>query len=79
MKDYIEITDQFNNKRTVEVVTTFKLKQYNSNYIIYKELDIDSYFIAKYQGEDVVDLDTNLTQEELSLIKKIFEGVLQWN
>ena len=79
MKDYIEITDQFNNKRTVEVVTTFKLKQYNSNYIIYKELDIDSYFIAKYQGEDVVDLDTNLTQEELSLIEKIFEGVLQWN
>ena len=77
MKDYIEITDQFNNKRTVEVVTTSKLKQYNSNYIIYKELDIDSYFIAKYRGEDVVDLDTNLTQEELSLIEKIFEGVLQ--
>ena len=77
MKDYIEIIDQNNNKRIVEVITTFKLEPYNSNYIIYKELDNSHNYVAKYKGEDIVNLDTNVTQEEVSLIEKIFEGVLQ--
>ena len=77
MKDYIKIYDQNNNERTVEIVTTFKLEQYNSNYIIYKELDNSHYYIAKYNGEDIVDLDTDLSKEEISLVEKIFEGVLE--
>lgn len=77
MKDYIEIIDQFNNKRMVEVVTTFKLEPYNSNYIIYKELDNSKNYVAKYNDEEIADLDTNLSKEEISLIEKIFEGVLQ--
>lgn len=75
MKDYIEITSKNNETRTVELVTTFKLEGYDSTYIIYKELDNSHSYIAKYTGENIVNLDTNLSPLELQLAEAIYEGV----
>lgn len=75
MKDYIEITDKNNNKRKVEVITIFQLEGYESNYIIYRELDGSHDYIAKYQNNDFATLDTNLSKLELQLVEIIYRGV----
>lgn len=75
MKDYIEIIDKNNNKRNVELVTTFKLEGNNYNYIIYRELDNSHSYVAKYIGDNIVNLITDLSEEEMKLANKIFMGV----
>lgn len=75
MKDYIKILDKNNIERLAEIVVIFNLEGYDFNYIIYKELDNSHTYIARYQGEDLVDLDTNLSEEELRLANIIYEGV----
>lgn len=73
MNDYIEIIDQDGNETTYEVVSTFNLEGYSSNYVIYKEMEEDHLYIAKYNGTSMSDLDTNLSSEELALCKAIFD------
>lgn len=75
MQDLIEITDKNNEKRMVEVVTTFKLDGYDYNYIIYRELDKSHNYLARYKGDNIVNLDTNLSPLELELAEIIFKGV----
>lgn len=76
-KDIIEITNSKNEIRKVEVVLLFDLDNREEHYIIYKELDGSHYYLAKYQGEDIVNLDTNLSKEEYALAEEIFKGVIQ--
>ena len=75
MQDLIEITDKNNEKRMVEVETTFKLDGYDYNYIIYRELDKSHNYLARYKGDNIVNLDTNLSPLELELAEIIFKGV----
>lgn len=75
MKDLITITDKQGNKRQVELITKFTLEGYEYNYIIYRELDGSHNYIARYQGENIVNLDTNLSKLELELAKIIYKGV----
>lgn len=77
MKDLINITDKQVNTRQVELITKFTLEGYNYNYIIYRELDGSHNYIARYQGEEIVELDTNLSKLELELAKIIYKGVRQ--
>ena len=77
MKDYIDIYDENDNKRQMEVVTTFKLDEFDFNYIIYRELDKSHYYIAKYKGNNIVNLNTDLSNKELILCNKIFKEVLK--
>ena len=77
MKDLIEVYDENNNKEEMEVVTTFKLDEYDYNYIIYRTLDQKHYYVAKYKGENIVDLNTDLSNEELILCNKVFKEVLE--
>ena len=77
MKDYIDIYDENDNKRQMEVVTTFKLDEFDFNYIIYRELDKSHYYIAKYKGNTIVNLNTDLSNKELILCNKIFKEVLK--
>ncbi len=78
MKDYITITSNDNSERQVEVICIFTLSGYDYNYLIYKELDGSHNYIAKYKGEDIVSLDTNLSDEELKIANVIYEGVRAW-
>ena len=77
MKDLININDKQGNTRQVELITKFTLEGYNYNYIIYRELDGWHNYIARYQGEEIVELDTNLSKLELELAKIIYKGVRQ--
>lgn len=76
MKDYIEVYDESNQVKKMEVVTIFRLDGYDFNYIIYKEIDNSHYYIAKYVGEEIVDLDTNLSEGELKLANAVFKEVV---
>lgn len=75
MKDYIEIELENKEKIKAEVVTIFKLENYAYNYIIYKYEN--HYYIAKYIGEDIINLNTNLTENEMKLSQAILEGVME--
>lgn len=75
MKDLITITDKFGVARQVELITKFNLNGYDYNYIIYRELDKSHNYIAKYQGEEIASLDTNISEEELKLAEIVFQGV----
>lgn len=75
MEDYIKVLDKNNIERLAEIVVIFNLEDYDFNYIIYKELDNSHTYIAKYKGKDIVNLDRNLSEEELRLANIIYEGV----
>lgn len=76
MKDYINVLNDKNQVLTMEVVTTFKIDQFPFNYLIYKERDDSHFYIAKYSGTDVVELDTDFSKEELKLTNIIFEEAM---
>ena len=72
--DYIEVLDENNNSNKMEVVCTFKLKNYNYNYIIYRELDKSHYYLAKYL-DNKDDLITDFDDKEFEEATKVFEEV----
>lgn len=74
MRDYIEIIDDEGNEETFELVSTFNIEGYSSNYIVYKNVDTDKLYLAKYSGMNISELDTDLSDEEKALAMKIFEG-----
>ena len=77
--DYIYITDEFNNKIKMELVTTFELKGYKYKYIIYKDLEGKHFYLAKYK-DNVEELNTNFTEYEYKLCNEIFKEVTKkWN
>ena len=76
MRYFIDIYDSNKNKLKMEVVMKFNLEGYRDNYLIYKEINEDNYFIAKYIGENMVDLDTDLTKSEIELAEKLLERFL---
>ena len=77
MKDYIDIYDKDGNIEKMEAVTIFKLEGYEFNYIIYRTLDQKHYYIAKYIGDDMVELNTDLNEEEMKLANKILESIIE--
>lgn len=77
MRDYIDVYDENGQIKKMEVVTIFRLDGYDFNYIIYKEIDNSHYYIAKYRGEEIVDLDTNLSNKELELANLVFKEVIK--
>ena len=74
MKDYIEIIDDDGKEETYELVSTFNIEGYSSNYVVYKNIDSDKYYLAKYNGMNMSELDTDLSDEEIKLARALFEG-----
>lgn len=77
MKDYIEVYDEQGKMEIMEAVCTFKLKNYDSNYIIYCELDKSHYYLAKYDNNDISDLNTDFKQDEFDQAFKVFKEIVQ--
>ena len=65
MEDYIEIIDEDGREETYELVSTFNIEGYSGNYVVYKSLDTDKLYLAKYNGMNISELDTNLNKEEI--------------
>lgn len=76
MKDYIEVYNDEGKKDIMEAVCTFKLKNYDSNYIIYCELDKSHYYLAKYDNNDIANLNTDFTNDEFDLAFNVFKEVV---
>ena len=74
--DYITITKDNGQKEVMEVVTIFNRSNSDYNYIIYKSLSSDDYYTAKYKGNDIVNLDTDLDEEEIKYINGIFRAAV---
>ncbi|MBQ4263751.1 MAG: hypothetical protein IJB83_05905 [Bacilli bacterium] len=77
MKDYIEILLDNGSKKKMEVVIIFDIEGYEYHYIIYTELDRSHYYLAKFIGEEIVDLITKFDEIELKLANNIFKGVIE--
>lgn len=71
----INIYDKNGVKTPMEIVLVFKLDGYDSNYIIYRELDKSKNYLAKYTGDKIIDLDTNISKKEFELCNKVFEKI----
>ena len=76
MKDYIEVYDDDGKMEIMEAVMTFHLNEYQSNYIIYSELDKSHYYLAKYNNNDMSDLDTDFEDKEFEKAANIFNEVI---
>lgn len=74
--DYITITKTNGTKEVMEVVTIFNRTDSDYNYIIYKTLDNSKYFTGKYKGENIVNIDTDLDEEEMEYAKGVFKAVV---
>ena len=75
MDDYIEITDEDGNVLEKELVTIFKINSSDNSYVIYR--DPEQFYIAKFLGTDIHNLDTDLSKEELTQCKlKIKEAFI---
>ena len=77
MKDYIDIYNENGTIEKMEAVTIFKLDGYDYNYIIYRTLDKKHYYVAKYIGEEIVDLNTDLSEDEMKLPNKILDSIIE--
>jgi hypothetical protein len=72
--DYITITKDNGQKVIMEVVSIFNRSNSDYNYIIYKSNN--DYYTAKYKGKDIVDLDTDLDEEEIKYANGIFRAIV---
>lgn len=76
--DLIEITNRDGSKVPMEVVFTFNIEITPDTYIIYRDIKKNDYYLGKYRfGSNI--LDTDLTEEEYKLCKKIYEKVVEKN
>lgn len=74
--DYITVTKDNGKMEVMEVVTIFNKSNSKYNYIIYRTLDNSNYYTAKYMGNEIVDLDTNLDEEEIEYANGIFNALV---
>ena len=77
MKDYIEVLNDNNEYKKMEVVTIFNIENYDYNYIIYTELDRSNYYLAKYKGDKLEELSSNFDEKEFEIANEIFKGVVK--
>lgn len=79
MKDYLNLLTDDNNVKKMEIVSIFNIDNSSYNYIIYRELDKSHYYVAKYIGDEVANLSTDLSKEEFDIASKVLEGVVGEN
>ncbi len=74
--DYINIMKSNGQNEVMEVVTIFNMSNSEYNYIIYKSLDNKEYYTGKYIGNDIVELNTDLSEEEKVYAEGILNGLV---
>ena len=74
--DYIFITKDDNTIEKMEAVTIFNISNSEYNYIIYKSLENNNYYVGKYMGTDICNLDTDLTDKEMKYANGVFDALV---
>ncbi len=77
LMDIVVVSNKNGEKEKMEVVTIFDIPNYEFHYIIYRSLDGKDYYVAKYSGENVVNLITDLDSTELEYANGILRSVLK--
>lgn len=77
MKDYIYIYNENEEETKMEAVLAFKIEELGEQYILYKKEDNNSeVYVAKIKPH-TNELDTNLTEEEKKMVKKVLDEQLK--
>ena len=63
-------------KTKMEVVSIFDLSNNDYKYIIYKPINKKEYFVGKYKGNDIVNLETDLDELETKLANAILKELV---
>ncbi len=74
--DYIYITKEDNTTEKMEVVTIFNISNSDYNYIIYKSINNTDYYVGKYVGNDICNLETDFTDSEMNYANGVFEALV---
>ncbi|MBQ6687205.1 MAG: DUF1292 domain-containing protein [Bacilli bacterium] len=70
-KSLINIYDADGNKTLMELILSFTSNGYN--YIVYKDLNNNKMYAAKFKKSISEDFDANLSAEELEMVNRIYE------
>ena len=77
MKDYVYIYNEDGVEIKMEAVLAFKLEKSEEQYLLYKEEgNTSEVYVAKIKPHSNP-LDTNLTEEEKNMVKKVLEQQLK--
>lgn len=74
--DTIFIIDDDGNRKPMEAVSIYEMPNSSFHYVIYRSFDYQNYYVGKYLGEDIVDLNTELSVEEMKIADEILKGVM---
>jgi len=74
-KDYIYIYDKNGKKTKMELILAMNSLDGKFQYIAYKQEDkvVPLYMAKLYLKRGISDLDTNLSQEEIEMLKKVIK------
>ena len=75
--DYIYVYNEKNEEEKMEVVLIYEIPNNKYHYIIYRTMDGKNYYTGKYEGEEIVDLNTDLDSNEMEFANKVLKGVLE--
>ncbi len=73
--DKIVVYSDDGTREEMEVVTIYEMSNRPFHYIIYRSFQ-DEYYVGKYMGDQVVDLDTDLDALEMKYAEGILEGLV---
>lgn len=75
--DTVVVDNKNGKKEEMEAVTIFEIPNSEFHYIIYRSMDGNEYYVAKYIGESKVNLITDLDASEMEYAMGILKGVVE--
>ena len=77
-KDIITVKTKDGSLIDMELVAYYEDQKENKNYIIYKNLDNDMLYLAKYKKDNnIYKMNTDLTKEEIIKMEYIFNKYVE--
>lgn len=78
-KDIINVMMNDGSQKNMELVLMYNDSKTNQNYVLYKELDVDDEcYAAKFViKNDVYELDTELTNEEIMKLQLLYNSMAE--
>ena len=75
-KDIFNIYDKNGKKKQMQAITIYSIEKTGYNYIIYKELKKEKYYVAKFKGETTVELNTQLDKRETEYANAVLNKII---
>lgn len=75
-KDIFNIYGQNGRIYQMQAITIYSIEKTGYNYIIYKELKKEKYYVAKFKGETTVELNTQLDKRETEYANTVLNKII---